>query len=746
MRTNTFPFRLTAALVAFAMFAAPLVPTAAFAQTESPVVDPPGRVGRVARLSGTVSFHGAEQTQWESATLNYPVTSGSAFWTEPRSGAELDIAGGRVVLEQNTHFDIDQLTDHSVTATVAQGSIYIALRGLLPGDTMQVRTPRGTVTLAQDGQYEVAAGDTERPTTVSVIGGQAQIAGDNVSLLVSSNQSARITGPGPFEGRVGPLAASPFLTGQTAPVRPMPSGDYAPPAVVQQMTGGESLADTGRWERNTEYGQVWYPPVSQGWVPYRHGRWAFVAPWGWTWIDEAPWGFAPFHYGRWMQIGPSWAWSPVVQGYAPEYGYRPFYSPALVGFIGLGIGVAIGASLGRSVGWYPLGPSEPYYPPYRTSPAYIRNVNITNVTNVTNITNITHNTVPPAAAVNRGATTVIPASAMTNSQPVAARVQPVPASALAQIQPVRAPAVQPTTATTGVTPAVARQMNLAQPTPGTVAPRPVAPGPAVQPVATGGAVPLRPSTAPVPGGGASAPGAPAPQPPRPTPQAGALPPISGQGGAAPSLAPSGTQRQPAAAPLTPASPSASGAPGPAIQPRSVALPGAAAPLPQLRPANPASPPTQGGAPGAAPSATPNIARPGIPNPSPAPGGTPGIAAQPRAPAIPASPQIANPAPRVAPAQPSAPAPQVQRAAPAPQQQYTPPPVQRAAPQPQYTPPPVQRAAPQPQYSPPPVQHAAPPVQHYSPPPVQHAAPAPAPAPRQAPPPAQKSCPPGRPTC
>ncbi|MCX7384729.1 MAG: hypothetical protein NT133_25670, partial [Alphaproteobacteria bacterium] len=365
MRTNTLPFRLTAILVAAAMFTAPLLPTAAFAQTEAPAVDPPARVGRVARMSGTVSYHGAEQTQWEPAALNFPVTSGSSFWTEPRSGADIDVAGARIVLHEGTHFDIDQLTDHAVTATVAQGSVYLALRGTQPGDTIQLRTPRGTVTLAQDGQYEINAGDTDRPTTVSVIGGQAQVAGDNVSLFVASNQTAQISGSGPFQGKVGPLAASPFLTSHLAPVRPMPTGDYAPPALVQQMTGGEALAETGRWERSEEYGQVWYPPVQASWVPYRHGHWAFVAPWGWTWIDEASWGFAPFHYGRWIQIGPSWAWTPIVPGVAIGYGYRPVYSPALVGFVGLAAGIAIGAALGRSVGWYPLGPREVYYPPYR---------------------------------------------------------------------------------------------------------------------------------------------------------------------------------------------------------------------------------------------------------------------------------------------------------------------------------------------------------------------------------------------
>ena len=113
-----------------------------------------------------------------------------------------------------------------------------------------------------------------------------------------------------------------------------------------------------------EYGQVWYPPVSPGWVPYRQGHWAYVAPWGWTWIDDAPWGFAPFHYGRWVQIGGRWAWTPGAVAVAEP----PVYAPALVAFIGIGAGVALGAALASgSIGWVPLGPREPFRPWYHAS-------------------------------------------------------------------------------------------------------------------------------------------------------------------------------------------------------------------------------------------------------------------------------------------------------------------------------------------------------------------------------------------
>src|SRR5262249_49806882 len=110
------------------------------------------------------------------------------------------------------------------------------------------------------------------------------------------------------------------------------------------------------------------------------------------------------------------------------------------------------------------------------SPNYVRNVNITHVTNVTNITNINRNVTINNFA-NRGAATFVPTGAMAASRPVSGLAQrPTPAE-LAQARPVFGAQPGRLTATTvGVTPAVARQFNLATPGPGA---RPAAPGPAI---------------------------------------------------------------------------------------------------------------------------------------------------------------------------------------------------------------------------------------------------------------------------
>ena len=127
--------------------------------------------------------------------------------------------------------------------------------------------------------------------------------------------------------------------------------------VSPQMIGAAELDEWGRWEDDSTYGALWFPTsVDSGWAPFRDGQWVWVGGWGWTWVDAQPWGFAPSHYGRWVHARGRWGWAPG----APVP--RPFWSPAMVGWVG-GSGWAFSASVGAPVvGWVPLGWGEPFRP------------------------------------------------------------------------------------------------------------------------------------------------------------------------------------------------------------------------------------------------------------------------------------------------------------------------------------------------------------------------------------------------
>ena len=445
--------------------------------------NPPALAGRLAGLTGSVSFHSAGEIQWNAATLNYPVTNGSAFWTEPGAQARLEIADDLLVMDGSTELDVNAIDQSQVSVTEAQGAVFLRLNSLPQGQTVTVTTPRGVVQITAIGQYELVAGDTNDATSITVVEGAAHVTGTNLDLDIGPQQTATITGSETLQGSVGPMQQDAFLQSMLR-VPAQPHVAAAVPPQVRYMTGGADLQTYGSFAQTAQYGEVWYPrDVARDWAPYRDGHWAYVQPWGWTWVDNARWGFAPFHYGRWVQVENRWGWVAGGGDGALDAGSPyPVYSPALVSFVGVGAAALASVSIGFGAGgdgyapaWIPLGPREPYYPWYHCRPDYFGRINNpygvpraiiergpvynTNITNVRVINNNRTN-----IFINQRAATVIPAAAFARGGSVASLGRPLPERALLEARPVvgRLP-VRPTAETPHLPPAAARRYNVALP-------------------------------------------------------------------------------------------------------------------------------------------------------------------------------------------------------------------------------------------------------------------------------------------
>jgi hypothetical protein len=693
--------------------------------------DPPSRIGRLAFVAGTVSFHDRDQTDWAPAVTNSPLTSGDAVWTEPNSRSEISLAGTRVRMDGGTLLDMIAIDDTQTRMQLDQGRIDIKTFTYDTRQPYEILTPRGTITLQQQGDYYVEAGSTQDPTRLGVRAGAAQIQAANGQVLAVR------------AGEVGEIFddnGSPQL--RTIPSAPPPTPAYwaerdrvvvydQPPQYVSAgMTGYEDLNYYGSWSNDPLYGYVWAPRiVVAGWEPYRTGHWAFVQPWGWTWVDDQPWGFAPYHYGRWANRNNHWVWVP------PQRDLRPVYAPALVAFVGgVELGVAIGQQSRAPVGWFPLGPREAYVPPYSSDRDYYRRLNLSARVQEQVMEDrwqrgqrrdaIAENQ-ERMAFMNRRFTTVVPAEEFARSRPVQrAALQVAPDRlAAAPVAPVAAPPAPtqslragpaPNATQTNRPPAAAPQINLptaqthftnmqalGRPEPAT-ADRPKAPGPQI---AT-----TRPSEP-------NAPNAARPGLPPLAPRTGTAPPqLQGERTPAPGQPDQppqpGTPPKPAdnRAVTTPQPPAGQAPTGQPTQPR----PPGQANLPPVRDPNttrPVEPPKPGEPPHTQPQQRPTEQRPVQTAPQrqqPAP-------PQQAAPAPPPPHQAEPPKPQQA-QQPAAP-PQPQRqAAPQPQAQPAPPPQHQPSPPPQQ---PQHQAAPPPQ----PQRQAAPPLQQppqqaHAPPPQQ----------------------------
>jgi hypothetical protein len=465
---------LSLSAAALPALAQPAPPPGAAAPNENGG-DPPALAGRLSALTGTVTTHAAGADQWIPATQNLPVTSGNAYWTEPQASATIEIGDDVVVMDGGTELDVTTLDQHDFTVVEPQGALFLGLRDLPDGQSLTINTPRGAVAITQPGEYEIVAGDTNNPTSVTVVAGDAHVTATGVDLDVRAQQSASITGANSFQGSVVAMQQDQFLQAQLARFHPtQPAGQAPPPEVAQQvryMTGGQDLGQYGSWSQTQEYGQLWYPrDVPSGWAPYRDGHWAYIAPWGWNWVDSQPWGFAPFHYGRWINDGGRWGWMAGAPGVAYGGGY-PYYSPALVGFVGVpgavlgGIGFGVGFGVGVGVGWFPLGFRDPFVPWYHVSNGYFGNINrysgvdIRNI-NINNYRNITIN-----HYANARFATVAPARAFASGERMQGLARPLPGNMLDRVHPFeggRLP-VAPDAHTPGLSRAVAAHYHVPLP-------------------------------------------------------------------------------------------------------------------------------------------------------------------------------------------------------------------------------------------------------------------------------------------
>ena len=359
--------------------------------------DPPSRVARLSWMTGDVAFQPATVDTWTNATLNYPLTTGDHLFVNAGARAEMHIGGTSIRLNSNSNFGFLNLSDSMAQMSLNQGALEVRVRLLAPTEAIEIDTPNGAVTLLRAGDYRVDTDPSRNATMLTVHSGQAQVYQEGNSLPVMARQTAWF-----HEGGVPEVNSEnprddfdAFVAKRENAEDMLARRGYVP----ETMVGYQDLYAYGHWVNDPLYGWVWVPPVDPGWKPYTRGRWAFVHPWGWTWVDEAAWGFAPFHYGRWAVVrGLGWVWIPG----APSY--RPVYAPALVGFIG-------GGGFGVSVGWFPLGPREPWVPGWGVSAGYVSSINVMHVTNV-NVTNVTY--------VNRQSAVVVSQADFAAARPVGA--------------------------------------------------------------------------------------------------------------------------------------------------------------------------------------------------------------------------------------------------------------------------------------------------------------------------------------
>ena len=416
--------------------------------------DPPGRVGRLNYINGSVSFQPAGVADWVDAYVNRPLTTGDQVWVGDGGRAEIHVGSTALRLDSNTAFQFLNLDDQAIQIQLSQGTLTVRVRNLAQDQNLELDTPSLAFTVLSPGEYRIDANPDSQTTTVTVHEGEGEVTGGGQTFPVRAGQQAIVEGGDQISYD---LVSAPRADGwdQWSSSRDRREDESLSARYVsREVPGYEDLDQYGSWANQPGYGQVWMPTtVAAGWAPYSDGYWAWIAPWGWTWVDDAPWGFAPYHYGRWASFGGRWGWVPG------PYGVTPLYAPALVGWIGGGrggSGFSLSFSFGNAaaVGWFPLGPREPYFPAYNVSSGYFGRVNNTNtVINITTINNYYNDSRNPNnPAFNniryanrdvRSAVTAVPQDRFANGHRVAESARAVSGAQLGSARFAAAPEIAP---------------------------------------------------------------------------------------------------------------------------------------------------------------------------------------------------------------------------------------------------------------------------------------------------------------
>ncbi len=336
-------------------------------------------VARISYIEGSVSYaRGDDPDNWQAADRNVPVTLGDRVYTGDRSRLELQVQGGAAIrLGAQTDLAALNLTDDTRQFSVNSGVASFRIRRLAQDEVFEIDTPNAAITIEQPGDYRLDV-DQDGNSRFSVRRGSATAAAGGGQVPLQSGDEIDIQGTDNPSYDVVALGAADAWDQWVSQREDRITRSASLKYVSNDVEGVDDLDQYGRWQQVPQYGWAWSPAsIAADWVPYRDGHWIWQDPWGWTWVSAEPWGWAPYHYGRWVTSSSRWYWVPLARTVRIAR-----YSPALVAFVGGGPGwsgtVAVGG--GGFVGWFPLGPRDPFNRWWGRRGAV--NVNVTNVTYV----------------------------------------------------------------------------------------------------------------------------------------------------------------------------------------------------------------------------------------------------------------------------------------------------------------------------------------------------------------------------
>src|SRR5690349_11332766 len=140
--------------------------------------DPPSRAARLDYITGSVSVQPGGVNDWVEGSINRTLTTSDRIWADKNSRAELQLDTAAIRINSETSVTLTNVSDTSTQIELDQGTIYLSVMRLFPGQIYEVDTPNVAFTVLKPGRYHFDVDSNGDNTRVLVHRGEGEATGD----------------------------------------------------------------------------------------------------------------------------------------------------------------------------------------------------------------------------------------------------------------------------------------------------------------------------------------------------------------------------------------------------------------------------------------------------------------------------------------------------------------------------------------------------------------------------------------